>query len=170
MIEIVQAPNEAKTKGIKLFLAGGISQCPHWQKKLCDRLRNESRLEEYNIIIFNPRCNEVPDEEFQTKWEHNRLKESDIISFWFSIGSLNPITLFEYGSYFKSRRKKIIVGCHPEYLRKNAVKIQTGLDAPKLHVIEDFEDFYNEIVVTLVDNTSLYQIKKFFNPITNFFS
>lgn len=170
MIEIVQAPNEAKTKGIKIFLAGGISQCPKWQDEIVKRLRNESRLDEFDIIVFNPRCNEVPDEEFQTKWEYDKLKESDIISFWFSVGSLNPITLFEYGAHFKSKRKKIIVGCHPEYLRKTAVKIQTGLDAPKLHVVEDFEDFYNEIVVTLVDRAYFYQIKKFFDPITNFFS
>jgi len=170
MVEVVQAPNETNSKGIKLFIAGGISNCENWQNILCNRLRNESRLDEFDIIVFNPRCNEVPDEEFQTKWEYDKLKESDIISFWFSVGSLNPITLFEYGSHFKSRKKKIIVGCHPDYLRKSAVKIQTGLDAPQLHVCEDFEDFYNEIVVTLIDKASWYKIRQFFDPITNLFS
>lgn len=169
MVEIVQAPNKSTNKGIKLFLAGGISQCPQWQNEIISKLRNEPRLEEFKIIIFNPRCDEIPNEEFQTEWEYDNLKDSDIISFWFSVGSLNPITLFEYGSYFKSK-KKIIVGCHPEYLRKSAVKIQTRLDAPQLNVIEDFEEFYNEIVITLVDKAHWYKIRQFFDSITNFFS
>ena len=170
MIEIVQAPNESNSKGVKIFLAGGISQCPHWQDEIISRLKNESRLDDFKIIVFNPRCNNVPDEKFQTTWEYNKIKEADIISFWFSVGSLNPITLFEYGSNFKSKRKKIIVGCHPDYLRKNAVKIQTGLEMPNLQVNEDFEDFYNDIVTSLVDKASWYKIKQLFNPITNFFS
>lgn len=153
MIEVVQAPSEAKHKGIKLFIAGGISNCPKWQDQLVEKLSNEPKLLKFkkkNIIIFNPRCIEIPEEEPQIKWEFKRLKKSDIISFWFSEGSLNPITLFEYGSHFKSKDKKIIVGCHPDYERRTNVITQTKLENPKLKVNENFDDFYDEIVKALV--------------------
>lgn len=153
MFEIVQAPNEIASKSnIKIFLAGGISNCPHWQKTLIEKLINDIRLET-NILIslINPRCNEIPEEESQTIWEYKNLKKSDIIIFWFSTGSLNPITLFEYGSYLKTKSKKLIVGCHPDYLRKNAVIIQTKLAKPKLKVNESFEDFYEELVNILIE-------------------
>lgn len=154
MFEIVQAPSEIKSDdGIKLFIAGGISNCPQWQDQLIKKLINDSRLIYPNkkIILINPRCEDCPLEEPQTKWEYKKLRKSDIIIFWFSIGSLNPIALFEYGSYIKSRSKKIIVGCDPDYLRKNAVIIQTKLVHPKFKVNENFDDFYNEIVETLIN-------------------
>ncbi len=46
--------------------------------------------------------------------------------------------------------KKIIVGCHPNYERRNNVINQTKLERPKLKVNENFDDFYNEIVETLL--------------------
>lgn len=153
MIELVQAPSEDKFKGVKIFIAGGISNCPKWQDELVEKLSNEPKLLKFkkkNIVIFNPRCKEIPEEEAQIKWEYKRLKKSDIISFWFSEGSLNPITLFEYGKHFKSKDKKIVVGCHPDYERRNNVITQTKLENPKLKVNENFDDFYNEIVNTLV--------------------
>ena len=153
MIELVQSPDDSKRKGIKLFIAGGISNCPPWQNILIEKLSNEPKLLKFkkkNIIIFNPRCKEIPEEEPQIEWEFKRLKKSDIISFWFSEGSLNPITLFEYGKHFKSKDKKIIVGCHPNYERRNNVIIQTKLENKKLKVNENFDDFYDEIVKELL--------------------
>jgi hypothetical protein len=164
MIEIVQAPSETVSKGIKLFIAGGIRNCPQWQNLLIDKLQNEEEIKEeigdsdIKIIIFNPRCNDIPEEEAQVKWEYNKLKQSDIISFWFSEGSVNPITLFEYGSHLYS---EIIVGCHNEYERKSNVIIQTGLARPDLKVNENFEDFYKEIVETLIDKITNYRVRNF---------
>ena len=160
MIEIVQSPNIEKNKGIRLFLAGGISNCINWQKDLCIRLENDERLKkeltpDINILIFNPRCEEIPEDDPQIQWEYERLQTSDIISFWFSVGSLNPITLFEYGSYLKSENKTIIVGTHPEYQRKNNVIKQTQLANPKIKVNEDFENFYNNIIETLLEKIKL---------------
>lgn len=152
MIEIIQAPNQPTTfDGLKIFLAGGISHCPKWQDEISERLMNEPRLKKYSqrILVFNPRCKQIPEEEPQIKWEYEKLHQCDIISFWFSVGSLNPITLFEYGSHFKSR-KKIIVGCHPDYERKNNVKIQTQLAKPSIKINENFEDFYNDIVNNII--------------------
>ena len=156
MINVIQSPNETPTKGIKVFLAGGISNCPHWQNEIIEKLKNEQKIKSnVNIILFNPRCNEIPEEKFQTTWEYKNLKKSDIIIYWFSVGSINPITLFEYGSFLKTRTKKLIVGCHPDYIRKNAVIIQTGLAKPKLKVNESFNDFYNELVTALLEKITL---------------
>ena len=152
MIEIIQAPNQSTTfEGLKLFLAGGISNCENWQNILCERIVNEPRLKKFTqrILVFNPRCKQIPEENPQIKWEYEKLQQCDIISFWFSVGSLNPITLFEYGSHFKSR-KKIIVGCHPDYERRNNVIVQTQLAKPSIKINQNFEDFYNDIVNAII--------------------
>lgn len=158
MIEIVQAPNIETVDGIKLFIAGGISNCPKWQDELTDRLLIDEKIKDeligydnINIIVFNPRCKEIPEEEPQIMWEYKRLQTSNIISFWFSVGSLNPITLFEYGSHFKSNDKSIIVGCHKDYQRKNNVIMQSELAGTNIKVNENFENFYNNIVEVLIE-------------------
>jgi len=163
MFEIVRAPSEmdfASRKSIKLFLAGGISNCEKWQEKLIVRLLKDDKFknEDVKIIVFNPRCDKVPDEKNQITWEYKRLKKSNIVSFWFSVGSLNPITLFEYGVQLNSK-KKIVVGCHPEYSKKNNVVIQTELARPTLKVNENFENFYNGLVKTLINEIDLFKIK-----------
>jgi hypothetical protein len=165
MIEIIRAPSETTSEGIKLFIAGGIRNCPQWQNLLIEKLQNEEEIKEeigdsdIKIIIFNPRCNDIPEEEAQVKWEYNKLKQSDIISFWFSEGSVNPITLFEYGSHIDTTN--LIVGCHENYERKSNVIIQTSLARPDLKVNENFEDFYKEIVETLIDKITNYRVRNF---------
>lgn len=184
MFEIVQAPAETKSKGIRLFIAGGIRNCPPWQDLLIEKLQNDERLknelkietdpwekangiiprteEEIKIIIFNPRCKEIPDEVSQIMWEYNKLDFSDLISFWFSEGSVNPITLFEYGSYLKSK-KDLVIGCHENYERKLNIITQTALVASTnkstIKINESFEDFYNQLVETLIYKIANYRIR-----------
>jgi hypothetical protein len=156
MIKIVQAPEEIKLKrnSIKLFLAGGISNCPKWQDEICERLSKEKIFDEYDIdiVIFNPRCKSIPEEEAQIKWEYDKLKKSNIHCFWFSEGSLNPITLFEYGSHFKSKNKDLVVGCHMNYPRRNNVIIQTKLELPQFRIVDTLDDFYQNILMSIRDN------------------
>lgn len=151
MIEYIQAPNNKIVDyGIKIFLAGGISNCPNWQEEITEKLINDNRLKDVKIIIFNPRCKEIPEENPQIIWEYERLHKSDIISFWFSVGSMNPITLFEYGSHLNTN-KTLVVGCHPEYIKKNNVIIQTKMVNPNQKVNEDFDSFYEELVEKIVE-------------------
>lgn len=152
MIEIIQSPNESNSNGLKVFLAGGISNCINWQNQICEKLITEQKLTDINknVIIFNPRCKEIPKEEPQVKWEYEKLKDADIIGFWFSYGSLNPITLFEYGSHIKSNII-IVVGCHTNYERKTNVIIQTKLARPEIEVQHNFENFYNKLVDTILN-------------------
>lgn len=156
MIEIVQAPKDTKLNGITIFLAGGISNCPNWQAKISNKIEYNQTLfdlsKKYskNIIVYNPRCETRPEETPQIIWEFERLEKSNIISFWFSGGSVNPITLFEYGAHFKNPNKKIIVGCDPTYERKVNVILQTKLAMPNLKVFSNIDDFYDEIIDELI--------------------
>jgi len=163
MVEIVQSPaNESRLDIIKIFLAGGISNCPNWQKDLCDRFLNDERLQYKDVIVFSPRCEEIPEEDPQVRWEYDKLNKSDIIGFWFSYGSLNPITLFEYGSYIRWHswplhypqdkiNKTLVVGCHSDYQRKNNVIIQTKLARPGLEIQNNLDDFYNKLIETILN-------------------
>lgn len=49
MIEIVQAPAKTTSKGIKLFIAGGITNCKNWQNELIEKLLKEQRINFYRI-------------------------------------------------------------------------------------------------------------------------
>ena len=136
MLEIVEAPNEPKEKNkIKLFLAGGITNCPNWQKEIIDRLEytvnvyTKHMLEE--VTVFNPRRENFPIEnpnasKEQISWEFYKLRESDIIVFWFSRGSL-------------------VIGVDPEYERISDVEIQTKLAKPTQEICYNLDSFYKQI-------------------------
>lgn len=126
--QYIESPNTDKPKFVSIFLAGTISGAPDWQKDMTESL---SDLE---ITIFNPRRpgdimkNNV-DAKKQIEWEHERLQQADVISFYFSPETLNPITLFELGRYSFDNRKyrRILVGVHPDYARKFDVVTQMEL-------------------------------------------
>jgi len=132
MATIIEAPNDVYSVDTKhnpkVFLAGGISNCPDWQAELIELLKNEE-----NVTLFNPRRANFPMDdpnaaEEQITWEYQKLSESGIIVFWFSRGSLNPIVLYELGMWGNSRRyKRIIIGCDPAYERIKDVEIQSRL-------------------------------------------
>jgi len=155
MLEIVEAPNEPKEKNkIKLFLAGGITNCPNWQKEIIDRLEytvnvyTKHMLEE--VTVFNPRRENFPIEnpnasKEQISWEFYKLRESDIIVFWFSRGSLNPIVLLELGLHGISQPREIVIGVDPEYERISDVEIQTKLAKPTQEICYNLDSFYKQI-------------------------
>lgn len=124
----IESPSDVKINPDKksIFLAGTISGAPNWQKQMADA------LSDLDITVINPRRpgdimkdNDVAMQ--QIKWEFDRLKQVDVISFYFSPETLNPITLFELGRHTYGRRKPIFVGVHPEYARKFDVEVQMHL-------------------------------------------
>lgn len=136
-MQYVEAPKQMPVPtGMKvLFLAGGITNCPDWQKELVDKLGHIQ-----NLLVLNPRRKNFPIHDpdaslEQIRWEHQYLRVAGGITFWFARGSLNPIVLFEYGKELGRREgehhkelKQLFVGCDPEYERIRDVKIQTGLE------------------------------------------
>lgn len=164
MIEIIEAPNHSKEdRKIKLFLAGGITNCPDWQKEVIDRFQNaiykgspngHIRFMLDDVTVYNPRRENFPIDdpsasEIQIKWEYEKLRECNIIAFWFSSGSLNPIVLYEYGKHGISQPTTLIVGCDKEYPRIKDVEIQTKLAKPSQKIFYILDEFYEEIIDTI---------------------
>jgi len=128
-MQVITAPDDAVPHHTTLFLAGGITNCPDWQ---ADTLHH---LKDLPITVYNPRRPNFPIKdplaaEKQILWEYRALCASDVISFWFCAETLNPIVLFELGSWLRSP-KPLFIGCHPGYSRIKDVVIQTGLVRPK---------------------------------------
>lgn len=132
----VEAPNEwmmgdatwRRYARKAVFLAGGITGCPDWQREMRDLLC------ESGLAILNPRRRNFPIGDpgaarAQIEWEHRHLRKADLILFWFCAATLNPIVLYELGAWSMTD-KPIIVGIEPGYARSQDVVIQTGLARP----------------------------------------
>lgn len=151
----VESPEYYYTGLPSLFLAGGITSCPDWQKEMVELLKD------LDIVIYNPRRKNFPIDDpnaayEQIKWEFETLDRVDMILFWFSRGSLNPIVLFEYGKWLMNTRNKenykpLFAGIDPKYERKQDVEIQTQLESGFLRhkIVYSLEDLANLIKLSL---------------------
>lgn len=131
--------------GTSVFLAGGITNCPDWQQEIV------TLLEASNFVILNPRRKHFPKDDNnaalnQIKWEFEHFRKSDIILFWFPKETINPIVLYELGAWSMTS-KKLVVGVHPEYVRRVDVEIQTKLARPDVTIVYSLKE--------LKDNLSL---------------
>ena len=131
--------------GKSLFLAGGITGCPNWQRGMADSL-----LETTDLTIFNPRRDNFPIHdpsaaEVQIRWEHFYLKNASAVSFWFCKDTVQPIVLFELGAWSMRSDKPIFVGVEPGYLREQDVRIQMQLARPEVVVVSKVEDLLGQI-------------------------
>jgi hypothetical protein len=140
-IEALQTYNGRETS---LFLAGGITGCPDWQKDLVIRLQDEP------LVILNPRRASFPMEDTsaasaQIEWEYAHLRMATAIAFWFPYETLCPIALYELGAWSMTG-KKLFVGVHPEYQRRQDVQIQTALVRPDIHPVSAVAELAQEVV------------------------
>ena len=130
MATVVEAPNELysidnETQNLKVFIAGGITNCPDWQQEFIEN------FDDYDYLtLYNPRRREFNvDNPYETEkqivWEYRHLEEADIIVYWFSTGSINPIVLFELGKYLE--KSPIVIGIESGYEREKDVVIQSRL-------------------------------------------
>ena len=144
-MKVITAPNEdysvENQRNVKLFLAGGITNCWKWQDELIKKLYNQ--YDHINLSVYNPRRENFPINdpnaaEEQIVWEYNKLKQSDIISFWFAEGSPNPIVLFELGAWMSSN-KVIKIGVEEGYERRFDVKTQLDLYNSDINIKSDLD-------------------------------
>ncbi len=141
-MQYIEAPEDKKAKFKSVFLAGGITNCPNWQMEIIEKLKDEE------ITVFNPRRKDFSkDNKEQIEWEYKKLREADLISFWFSRGSLNPIALFELGSAME--RKELIIGIDREYPRREDVEIQVFLRRPEIEIVYSLEELLKNIIKTI---------------------
>jgi len=144
-MKYIEAPSDYLCKGTDttLFLAGGITSCPDWQKEMVGKLSATS------LTLLNPRrvnWQMKPGvEEEQITWEKKHLLRADAILFWFPCETLCPIALYELGAW-NARPKKLFVGCHPDYKRKKDVEIQTELDRPTQVIVHSLEDLAKQVL------------------------
>jgi len=126
-----------------LFLAGGITDCPDWQKEVKEALSNEE------IVIFNPRRANFPIHDpsaarKQILWEFKHLRLANAILFWFPKETMCPIVLYELGAWSMTP-KEIFIGVHPEYKRKQDVEIQTSLARPEVKIAYSLKDLIKQV-------------------------
>lgn len=127
----------------KLFLAGGITNCPDWQQEM------RMLLDDTDLTLLNPRRADFPIGEksaaqVQIEWEHNMLRDSDAIMFWFPEETICPIVLYELGAWSMGK-KPIFVGVHPDYQRRQDVEIQTKLVRPGVEIVYSISDLATQI-------------------------
>ena len=72
----------------------------------------------------------------QIRWEFDHLALADVILFWFSVETIQPIVLYELGRWAASD-KPLAVGADPGYERRFDVVQQLGLARPGLTVHSD---------------------------------
>lgn len=145
MGSIVRAIQEAPSDGPCLFLAGGISGCPAWQAPLASQLSHALAC----WTLLDPRRELPPEAEAeiaaQIEWEHRHLRRAEAVLFWFPAETLCPITLYELGA-MSMTDKKLFVGVHPGYQRRNDVLHQTRLVRPEVNVVGDLDALAAEVV------------------------
>jgi hypothetical protein len=162
-MDYIEAPNDySKAQKPHVFLAGGITGCPVWQKDMIELLKPE-----VFGTILNPRRENFPITDpnaayEQIKWEHDALWQSEIISMWFSNGSVQPICMFEYGVHLTRWQisnifteghlpNYLIIGADPEYQRKQDIEIQTKLVNPYIKINYTIKDQVHEISKAIDD-------------------
>jgi len=130
----IQAPDDVRqgTLPQRIFLAGGISNCPVWQDEIINLIdtdkhdvinpRRKNNFESYGDIAAE-----------QIAWEHDAFTVINACVFWFPHETLCPVTLLEIGkqlSYIGQYNviRPLIVGWHPEYKRAFDLEQQISLE------------------------------------------
>jgi hypothetical protein len=142
-MKVITAPNiyNVEPDEVSVFLAGGITNCPDWQKDIINKLQTDYTNLDDKLVIFNPRRENFPigDKSAsykQIEWEFNCLEKADIFSMYFTSGiSDQPICMYELGRYISRMQAKypvdwkyrIIISVEDGYKRKEDVLIQTHL-------------------------------------------
>ncbi len=142
-MKYVEAPSDVLGLGTSVFLAGGISNCPDWQKEFVDKIRDTE------LVVYNPRRANFPmgnKEEGlrQIKWEAEYLDKASCIIFWFPKETVCPIVLFELGSWSMTD-KPIFVGIHPDYSRRFDVETQLEIRRPDVKVVYSLDDLADQL-------------------------
>lgn len=142
-----------------LFLAGGITGCPEWQREVVERLDTIDKLTIYNprredFDVTDPKASEA-----QIAWEFRHLEKCGLISFWFPKETLCPITLYELGAVSEKIKilrehspylaPRVFVGVEPGYKRDFDVREQTRLRLPDVVVVRSIGELVLQIMQQL---------------------
>jgi len=143
-VKYIESPEVYIGKEKSLILAGGITGCPDWKESM------RVALKDADIVLLNPRRYDFPigdpnAAEAQIKWEYNHLRKATMILFWFPEETLCPIVLYELGAWSMTE-KRLFVGVHPEYKRRQDVEIQTRLARSGIEIVYSLEDLARQVI------------------------
>jgi hypothetical protein len=157
MFEIVIPPNKAiNKKSTSIFLAGGIIKDDNWQEKAINILQEKCYSSGcIGLTIYNPRKEKIDfsnykETEEQILWEYRKLKEADIVLFWFSKFGLNPLSLYKLGKWENKPEKKIYIGCENITQSFEEMFIQIALDRPDLKKFNNLKSLCTSIFEDLL--------------------
>lgn len=140
-MRLIKAPEvfEYNSNDVKVFLAGGISNCEDWQSKVAEELQNEPD----DLILIDPRSDKFDTgddraEIRQISWEFKMLENCDIFSMYFcGSESVQPICMYELGRNIVRMQNRfptsdewghrIVITADPKYKRYKDVFIQGNL-------------------------------------------
>ncbi|TWP21731.1 hypothetical protein EUA61_01180 [TM7 phylum sp. oral taxon 346] len=110
-----------------IFLAGGVTYSPDWQKEALKMLAGT------DLIVANPRRDEIVSAVGETTrrqivWEFENLKSTKVVLFWFP-NAETIITFLELGKEL-ARKSRIVVGTDPNYNRRFDIETQVYLESP----------------------------------------
>jgi hypothetical protein len=149
-MKVITCPDRIPSRDVStlqtyLFIAGGISGCPDWQKEMLLRFKHIDD----GLTLINPRrtsfnIEDPAESAFQIEWERLHLDLADGVIFWFPFQTVCPITLFELG-VAAADYIPIFVGCHPAYSRKFDVEKQLSLIRPEVVVHDNWEPLVEQV-------------------------
>ena len=110
-----------------IFLAGGVTYSPNWQKEALEMLADT------DLIVANPRRDEIVSAVGETArrqiiWEFENLKSAKVVLFWFP-NAETIITFLELGKEL-ARKSRIVVGVDPDYSRRFDIETQVHSELP----------------------------------------
>ncbi|MGW0712501.1 nucleoside 2-deoxyribosyltransferase domain-containing protein [Streptomyces sp. NPDC002643] len=135
-MKYVEAPGEFESSGTALFLAGGITGCPDWQRDAVRQLEDLG----CEATVLNPRRSSFPQDDprahdDQVGWEYAALQRADVILVWFCAETVQPVVLYELG-FHAARGTTLVVGAHPQYERRRDIVAQLARARPDLTVLD----------------------------------
>ena len=123
----------------KVFLGGGIGGCPDWQKEFIKEFKYVEPKKD--VQLFNPRWEYKWTAFQQIEWEYKMINASNLMIMWFAKGGQNRICFYELGKYINAiKTVPAVVGCDPDFDRKDDVAIQTHLARPDLNIKTNISD------------------------------
>ena len=145
-MKVITSPNihNRQPEDIVCFLAGGISNCPDWQKTVIEEIEKTEDIDLSHLVIFNPRQEnfkmyDAVTAQKQIEWEFRWLEQCDIFSMYFcNADSVQPICMYELGRHVLKKERQpnnIIISIEDGYARQFDVITQVNLAITKPDVI-----------------------------------
>lgn len=138
---------------VSIFLAGSIENgtAEDWQTSLSKLI--DHYFPDESVMILNPRRkNWNPDAdqkelETQIVWEQDRLKQANVVCFYFDPKTKSPISLLELGQCLGRQCTKVIVFCPEDFFRFTNVQVTcSGYNIPVHSTYEPFiENIFQEL-------------------------